>query len=103
MEQHPAPAAKHFNIAFVFQWKPGEYFISERLLATHPGHKTIYFFTSLQFIFADSVRHPGSAVSAHPALFILANMIHYTECDGSDTSKRKHRPTLFQIILIPFF
>lgn len=55
MEQHPAPAAKHFNIAFVFQWKPGEYFISERLLAPHPGHKTIYFFTSLQFIF-ESIR-----------------------------------------------
>ena len=103
MEQHPAPAAKHFNIAFVLQWKTWEYFVSERLLATHPGHKTIYFFTFLQFILADSVRHPGSVVSAHPAFFILANMIHYTECDSSDTSKRKHRPTLFQIILIPFF
>ena len=103
MEQHPAPAAKHFNIAFVLQRKTWEYFISERFLAANPGHKTIYFFTSLHLIFADSVRHSGSAMSAHPALFILANMIHCTGCDNSDTSEHKHRPTLFQIILIPFF
>ena len=93
MEQDPATTAKYFDVSLVIQRKAGKDLISERLFATYPGHKAIYFFTFL--LFRDLLpvldTSPDPLCSAPSACSALCLMI---QCrNHCNTSTAQHTDT----------